>query len=215
MTRYNLTLAALLGGGAALLFPSSTLAGPRDFFARVRAHNESRLYPTDYFAPGNYGFPLNDQELGYYGGSRYKEYYAYGRGYGFANVPPPIPGPAWLFDHKNYAAGRLVNPFDPTPPISMRTSAVFFSTRTAQLCVAVPEGAEVWLDDSKSTQYGPVRQFVTPPLPPGQDFVYTVRARWHEKGQAVEQTQEVPVQAGASLHVSFPTAEVTPTGNEE
>src|SRR5437763_6784079 len=43
--------------------------------------------------PSAYGYPLDDYAGGYYGGGRYREYYGYGRGVGFADFPGPIPAP--------------------------------------------------------------------------------------------------------------------------
>src|SRR5262249_61454712 len=38
-----------------------------------------------FFAPSYYGYPLDDTTAGYYGGGRYREYYSYGRRFGWAN----------------------------------------------------------------------------------------------------------------------------------
>src|SRR5947207_9196893 len=58
------------------------------------------LYQPNYpdpLPPSYYGYPLDDPHPGYFGGARYREYYAYGRGYGWANYPGRVPCP-YLFD---------------------------------------------------------------------------------------------------------------------
>ena len=75
--------------------------------------------------------------------------------------------------------------------------------------VRVPAGAEIWFDDEKTVQAGTVRLFVSPPLPPGRDYTYEVRARWREDGSEVTQSRRVTVRAGQQVSVTFPEA-VTP-----
>jgi uncharacterized protein (TIGR03000 family) len=79
---------------------------------------------------------------------------------------------------------------------------------TARVTVSVPPGADVWIDGSRTTSTGSVREFQTPPLTPGGQYTYEVRARWYENGQEVTQTQQVPITAGAHVQVTFP---VVPT----
>jgi len=75
---------------------------------------------------------------------------------------------------------------------------------TAKLKVKVPADAEVWFDGTKTTSTGPVREFQSPALAPGQKYSYQVRARWQENGHEVTQTQNVDVKAGADIDVGFP-----------
>jgi len=70
--------------------------------------------------------------------------------------------------------------------------------------VAVPADAEVWLDGTKTTSTGALREFTSPTLTPGQRYTYQVRARWHENGHEVTQTQKVTVSAGADVTIRFP-----------
>src|SRR4051794_838257 len=41
--------------------------------------------------PSYYGYALDETNPGHYGGGRYREYYGYGRGYGLADHPGPVP----------------------------------------------------------------------------------------------------------------------------
>jgi uncharacterized protein (TIGR03000 family) len=69
--------------------------------------------------------------------------------------------------------------------------------------VEVPATAEVTIEGVKSKQTGTSRQFVSPKLVPGKQYVYEIRARWTEDGRTVEQTRNLVVTAGEQLAVSF------------
>jgi uncharacterized protein (TIGR03000 family) len=73
----------------------------------------------------------------------------------------------------------------------------------ARLQVTVPAGAEVWVDGEQTTQTGTSRTFVSPPLTPGRDFVYTVRARWMTDSGPKEEAREVRVRANQTSQVDF------------
>ncbi len=91
------------------------------------------------------------------------------------------------------------------PPPEYHSSNEAPSSAVAYLTVKVPADAEVWLEGARTKQSGPTRLFVSPPLRPGNQYAYAVRARWQEEGREVEQTQEVAVQPGDRLTVTFPT----------
>jgi len=65
------------------------------------------------------------------------------------------------------------------------------------------EFATVWFGGSKTNQSGAVREFVSPALEPGGDYVYEIRARWRESGGIVDQTRQVTVRAGQRVVVNF------------
>lgn len=153
-----------------------------------------------FYAPSYYGYDL-DAQTGYYGGSRYREYYSYGRGTGLANFPGPVPGPMYrepyvppAFRPKPPPAVWRLPPEEGPPP------------NVAQLVVQVPDGAEVWLDDQRMHLVGPSRKYLSPPLPLGQSFAWQVRARWTQDGQVVEHSQRINFQAGDRLTLAFPLA---------
>jgi uncharacterized protein (TIGR03000 family) len=73
----------------------------------------------------------------------------------------------------------------------------------ALIAVRVPPEAEIWFDGKKTSQAGPVRRFETPPLEPGNDYSYEVRARWNENGREVDRTRKVMVHAGDRLALNF------------
>ena len=73
----------------------------------------------------------------------------------------------------------------------------------ALIAVHVPADAELWFDGTKTSQTSEVRQFQTPALEPGQEYNYTVRARWKDQGREVDQTRKVTVRAGDRLGINF------------
>src|SRR4051794_11135935 len=74
--------AGISAPAALLLFTSSALAWP------LGGPLYSSRYPVP---PSYYGYPLNDTAPTYFGGINYREYYSYGRGYGLADFPGPVP----------------------------------------------------------------------------------------------------------------------------
>jgi uncharacterized protein (TIGR03000 family) len=154
-------------------------------------------------APSVYGYPLYDEGAGYYGGAFYKQYYAYHRGFGLADFPPPVPEyqHGHWFKHRYWPFGtsRLPTAVDHTLDFASNCLIV----------VEVPPGAQVWLEGQPTTQTGPVRTFVSPPLAPDQTFVYEVRVSWNGKGGVTEQTKSVPVRSGQEVRLQFPLREAT------
>lgn len=154
------------------------------------------------YPPSYYGYPLDDYSAGYYGGSRYREYYGYGRGFGVADMPGPVPGPIYPY---GYRFPRL----EPHAYTVVPEAPVAVDPGCALLDVRVPADAEVWLEGAKTQQTGDSRQFVSPPLKPGQDYHYEIKARWKQDGRDVEQTREVNVRAGGRVNVAFPAVPAT------
>jgi uncharacterized protein (TIGR03000 family) len=80
------------------------------------------------------------------------------------------------------------------------------ATNTASIRVTVPAGAKVWVDDKTTMQNGSERFFESPPLTPGADFSYDIKAQWRDQdGKEVTQTRRVNVSANASIRVDFMT----------
>jgi uncharacterized protein (TIGR03000 family) len=74
--------------------------------------------------------------------------------------------------------------------------------------VRVPPNAELWFNGVRTTQMGPIRQLVTPPLVPGKNYNYEVTAIWSENGQVVkrDQTLNFDAQSQNQLTVDFMAA---------
>jgi uncharacterized protein (TIGR03000 family) len=70
--------------------------------------------------------------------------------------------------------------------------------------VRVPANAELWFEDSKTSQTGGERDFLSPPLETGRTFTYRVRARWTDAdGAMIDRTMKVVVRAGRRSALDF------------
>lgn len=84
----------------------------------------------------------------------------------------------------------------PAAPSGAATEAV--------VTVIVPTAdAEVFFDGAPTTETGTTRTFNTPPLDGGQTYTYTIRARWNQGGQLVDQSRTVSFAAGSHVTVNF------------
>jgi uncharacterized protein (TIGR03000 family) len=154
-------------------------------------------YPHAYYRPYHGYYP-------YYGLSSYYPYYDT---YGYVGSGPTYGG-------GYYGSGGDEAPSYPddytsvTPPAASYQS--FYPSATAQpdnrafITANVPADAQLWFDGKATTSTGPVREFHSPSLTPGQWFTYEVRASWNDNGHEVTQTQQVEVTAGAHINVDFP-----------
>lgn len=74
----------------------------------------------------------------------------------------------------------------------------------AQLRVQLPKDAQLIVDGAVTKQAGEVRRFVSPPLPAGQRFVYTLKATWKDAEGIDKVTERVArVQAGQETAVDL------------
>lgn len=83
----------------------------------------------------------------------------------------------------------------------------------ARLIVSLPAEARLTVDGSPTTSTSGQRTFVSPPLQPGVDYYYTLRAEVQRDGQTVATTQRVQVRAGQDITVTLdiPAATVART----
>ena len=106
-------------------------------------------------------------------------------------------------------------PAQPTAAINATTPVTDASTgkpsqisdavsNIARITVRLPDMAELWFDGTMSTATGPVREFTTPSLTPGQKYTYEVRARWLEDDTFRDQTQTISFAPGDKIEVNFP-----------
>jgi len=83
---------------------------------------------------------------------------------------------------------------------------------TADVNVRVPADAKLYFEGIPMELTGPDRHFVTPPLTPGRNYQYDVRAVWNDdQGHEVVQDRKVPVRAGGRVTVDFLTPPANPT----
>ncbi len=135
-------------------------------------------YPSGY----GYGYPYG---YGGYGADYYPPTYAAPAASVYV-TPPAVGGPA-VYSVANPGAGGGPQQQD----------------LTAHIAVKVPADAEVWFGQGKTQQTGSLREFVSPPLSPGKEYTYDIKARWMAGGQEVVQTRQVDVGAGAWKTVDF------------
>lgn len=73
---------------------------------------------------------------------------------------------------------------------------------SARLKILVPENAEVLVEGSKTTTTGTVREFVTPPLTPGKNMIYSILVRYTDAGgKKIEETHSIRVHANDRLDI--------------
>ncbi|HEY1861721.1 MAG TPA: hypothetical protein VGG61_15280 [Gemmataceae bacterium] len=75
----------------------------------------------------------------------------------------------------------------------------------ARLRIAIPsEKAEIWIEGEKSEQATRVQEYLSPPLTPGKQYFYEVRARWTDPaGKEVERTRSFPIVPGQPVLLDF------------
>jgi uncharacterized protein (TIGR03000 family) len=123
-------------------------------------------------------------------------------GYFYGNYPTSGPdyyaaGPAASYYVTPPATPSVYNVPDPSQGGAATQDPV------AHILVKVPADAEVWFGQSKTSQTGAQREFVSPQLTPGRDFTYDIKARWTEDGKEVVQTRQIDVAAGSWKTVDF------------
>jgi uncharacterized protein (TIGR03000 family) len=74
---------------------------------------------------------------------------------------------------------------------------------STQIHIQVPAQAKLWFNNQPTTQTGAVREFITSPLIPGQEYSYTVRATWQEGNRDIERERVVSFTAGDQVNVDF------------
>jgi uncharacterized protein (TIGR03000 family) len=73
----------------------------------------------------------------------------------------------------------------------------------ATIVVRLPADAKLTIDGSPTTSTDAVRTFISPPLQPGKEYQYTLKAEVMRDGKAVERTRDVTVRAGEPSEVTF------------
>jgi uncharacterized protein (TIGR03000 family) len=98
---------------------------------------------------------------------------------------------------------RQANYFGPETADTTATAPVFIEVR-------VPGTAQLMFEGEKTTQTGPSRSFVSPPLRPGRTYVYEIKAKWMENDREAMQTRKVTVRAGEQVTIDFTLTRPTP-----
>jgi uncharacterized protein (TIGR03000 family) len=152
------------------------------------------------YGNGYYGSPYYGR--GYYNNYGYPGYYygGLGIGLGLGNY-----GSRGYYSSPSYYYGSAPNySYSDTvtvPPANYRQS-FYTDPNAATINVIVPTpDAQVWFDDSATSQRGMERNFQTPSL--SQAGTYTIRAVWTESGRTVDRQRQIRVQPGQLVTVDF------------
>ena len=73
----------------------------------------------------------------------------------------------------------------------------------ATIMVRLPGDARLTIDGASTSSTQEMRTFISPPLQPGKEYQYTLRAEVTRDGKKVERTREVTVRAGQQSQVTF------------
>jgi uncharacterized protein (TIGR03000 family) len=177
---------------------------------------------------GGYGLGYGGYGLGYGGyGYGLGSYYPYYGGSLYSGSYYPSYTPYYSSGYTTYSpylSGSVVTPsyygtIDPNAQDSTGVSQATYQPQvqsttptdnTSFVTVHVPANAKVWFDGAETTASGAVREFKSPPLTPGANYHYEVKATWNENGKPVTQTQQINVSANSQVSVDFPKASTSP-----
>jgi uncharacterized protein (TIGR03000 family) len=132
-----------------------------------------------------------------YGGYSYGGYYGYST-YGALNYSGSLPSNYYYgtsptqggsADYYNASSGQLAPRADGMAP--------------ARLLVRLPADATLSVEGTPTTSTQGVRSFISPPLQPGRDYLYTLKAEVMRDGKRVERTKDVRVHAGEQSDVTI------------
>jgi uncharacterized protein (TIGR03000 family) len=151
-------------------------------------------------------YDVTDPGMGNYPGSP-----GFIPGYGYYPGPGPgtypwIDGPGTPFDRRKLL--RHLPPLlpDGSPPI-LPGQEESLAPDAALVIVKLPADAELWIDDTKTTQAGSYRQFVTPPLPGDRNLTYTLRVRWLIKDVELTRIEKAQISPGGKVTINFLTTD--------
>jgi uncharacterized protein (TIGR03000 family) len=127
-----------------------------------------------------------------------------GRYYPSEALVPNNYAPAYITDERGtrepFPATRSESSYFPTATAGYYGPG---TDRTVRINVNGPANAEIWFDDARTIQKGAYRQFISPPLAPGQDYSYDIKAKWRENGEDVTRTRRIVVHAGDVVNLTF------------
>jgi uncharacterized protein (TIGR03000 family) len=124
-------------------------------------------------------------------------------GYGYQGAAPYTGTPDDSDDYNAEMYGQGSGTVPPATDVPAPSPAATTTAAAARIDVRVPDSAELWVQGTKTQQTSSLRHFVSPPLTPGRDFMYDIRARWTQNGEPVDQTRHVRVRAGNKVVVNF------------
>jgi uncharacterized protein (TIGR03000 family) len=160
-------------------------------------------YYSYYPYSSNYTYPYSSYYTYSYPYSYYSypytySYYPY---YGSTYYAPTVYSTTPLTNSITYASNT-------NPSGAYSTTQSFYPPNSqgniaAMVEVQVPADAQLWFDGENTSQTGTDRMFRSPPLEPGQNYSYEVKAHWTDNGKDIERTRTVRVHAGERVMVNF------------
>lgn len=170
---------------------------------------------------GYYGSPYYGQGNRYYGNTYWPNYSGYSGSWYYPQTE------YYNSFTPSYYTGELPQNFA-QPYYSdyysqpMTTGGQFYGAgieqnpNSAFVTVRVPPDAEIWFENYQTHQKGLMRDFISPPLTPGQQYTYDIRAQWTDNGKKVDQKKQVTVMAGSRTNVDFlPSQGQAPTNAQQ
>ncbi len=187
--QFRIAGVAALGVAAVLMLPDSALA-QRRILGRL-----GRPPVAVYTVPGptTYYYAARPAPTGVV--------ITYTPGYPSTYVPGPVrtypaaTPPASPPDVSTAAEPAAATAADDRPPAGANTAVIKLRLPAAD--------AELWVEGEKVGGTGTVRQFMSPPLKPGEGYTVTLQARWSQDGQPMTETHKAEVYAGDRVTVDF------------
>jgi uncharacterized protein (TIGR03000 family) len=166
----------------------------------AQAQRWGGYYRGPYYRPYGYGYyrpyPVIGVGIGvglyapYYG----SYVYPVAPGYAYSPYPAPV-----VVSGAPAVAPQVAA--SPTAPPSAEKPA---PDDAAHLQLTVPANAEVWVDGSKMTQSGAVREVLTPKLNAGSRYTYRISVRYTDAtGKAVDDTRDIHFHANDWFAIDF------------
>jgi uncharacterized protein (TIGR03000 family) len=78
------------------------------------------------------------------------------------------------------------------------------------LTIIVPADAKLYIENQPTQLTGTRREFVSPRLEAGKDYIYTLKAEVESDGKRVTGTEELPVKAGDHKTIEFGPSALNP-----
>jgi uncharacterized protein (TIGR03000 family) len=159
-------------------------------------------YGGHYYGYGGHygGYGLGYPAFGFYGGFGYPVYGGDYYGSGVLSYPSYYYDPNTVGYPVAPSTPNVVVP--PSQPVPSAAAATALSG-TATLTAIVPEGGQVWFNDTLTQSGGTAWVYTTPPLESGKTYSVDVKARWVEGSQDRSMELALRLVAGDNMTVDF------------
>ena len=116
-----------------------------------------------------------------------------------------------MIGEPSVSGGEIIETPQYVNPISNDSTTSVVPADSALLSVEVPAGATIYVNGTKTSATGTVRQYVSRGLAAGKRYEFTVRMTVDRDGQTSEQTKVVSLAAGGRSSLSFTAASAPKT----